>query len=261
MAIVKFSNAKADKNNNSGRKLKRAINYITNSKKTRPELIGGIGVDKDNSFERMETVKRFYNKTHGREYKSFVVSFKGERFEDVVYEAAKYISRYFSDYQVLYAVHINTENTHIHFIVNSVCVSDGHKLSQSKSDLQDFKDYVADAVSIFGLDDDFTLYGYTEDNYSDDTYEYYCEEYEDEYDEELEDLRRQYREKCALPWHDGNRRQIFNSGIYSKDKLKKLISGELIEPIVFYELCPNLGKDDNYNDILYKKYQERNDLK
>ncbi|HCB94418.1 MAG TPA: hypothetical protein DEP65_01225, partial [Ruminococcus sp.] len=87
MAIVKFSNAKADKNNNSGRKLKRAINYITNSKKTRPELIGGIGVDKDNSFERMETVKRFYNKTHGREYKSFVVSFKGERFEDVVYEA------------------------------------------------------------------------------------------------------------------------------------------------------------------------------
>lgn len=228
MAITKFGNSKAAANNQNGRKLKRAIDYVINPDKTRSSLTGGIGVDMDNAFERMTVVKQFYNKSGGREYKSFVVSFKGERFEDLVYTAASSIAEYFSDYQVLYAVHTNTDNTHIHFIINSVSIADGHKMSQSKEDLKTFKEYVEQVTSRLGLDKDYTLYSYDNDELSFD-----CDD--EDFSDTDEYFRRQYLNTCSVSWDDDSMQPVDNSSKYPPDILNKIISGEITEPIIFFE--------------------------
>lgn len=151
MAIIKFNNRKNSIENCKRNKLKRGIQYITNRKKTSKDLIGGIGINYDNAYERMRTVKRFYGKEGGREYIHFVVSFRGKKDADTVYFMAEKIADLYDGFQVLFAVHINTANTHIHFVINSVNVKDGHKFSQSKSDLQRLKGKINLIADKYGL--------------------------------------------------------------------------------------------------------------
>lgn len=142
MAVVKFNNRKSSTDIRRINQLHRSINYICDPRKTRKDLIGGVGVNASNALQRMEVVKNFYGKPDGREYIHFCVSFSGKPNAQTVFEVATEISKYYRAFQVLYAVHLNTPNTHIHFIINTVCVLDGHKFSQSKSDLKDLKDYI-----------------------------------------------------------------------------------------------------------------------
>ena len=151
MAIVKFNNRKNSTNGRSANRLKRAIDYITDSNKTCDDLVGGNGVNKDNALNRMNVVKEYYNKCGGREYIHFVVSFKGQQNADIVYDIADRISMLYDEYQVLFAVHLNTQNTHIHFVVNTVCLTDGHKFSQSRSDVQKLKDRIENIINSAGL--------------------------------------------------------------------------------------------------------------
>lgn len=165
MAIVKFNNRKNSTTGRSANKLKRAIDYVTDLNKTCNDLIGGSGVNKDNALDRMNTVKRYYNKCGGREYIHFVVSFKGQQDADAVYFLAENIADLYMGFQVLFAVHLNTANTHIHFVVNSVNVNDGHKFSQSKGDLKRLKGIINRLADSCGLNSDEVMV--EESEYSD----------------------------------------------------------------------------------------------
>lgn len=176
MAIVKFNNRKNSTSNTKRNKLKRIIEYVTDRKKTCEDLIGGVGISCVNALERMETVKRFYGKEGGREYIHFAVSFKGKKDVDTAYFIAENIADLYEDFQVLFAVHTNTANTHIHFVINSVNVKDGHKFSQSRSDLQRLKDKINHIADKYGLNtEEITV---DEDDYFDfeDDAEYDCDE-------------------------------------------------------------------------------------
>ncbi len=151
MAVIKFNNRKDSSTKRGVNKLKRAITYITNLHKTRDDLIGGIGVNKENAFKRMNIIKQYYNKPDGREYIHFVVSFKGKQDVYAVYDIACRISLIYDKYQVLFAVHNNTQNTHIHFVINTVCVTNGHKFSQSRSDMQNLKEKIETIINQSGL--------------------------------------------------------------------------------------------------------------
>ena len=176
MAIIKFNNRKKSSSKGRTGKLQRILDYITDLKKTCTDLIGGNGVNKDNAFDRMNIVKDYYNKKAGREYIHFVVSFKGKQDADIVYGIAERICMLYADYQVLFSVHLNTRNTHIHFVLNTVSVKDGHKYSQSKADMQNLKKCIESIISQSGL-----LY---EEIYESD---YYDDEEDDfEYPEESE---------------------------------------------------------------------------
>lgn len=45
----------------------------------------------------------------------------------------------FSDFEVVYATHVDKEHIHTHFVVNSVSFANGHKFQMSKKDLEDMK--------------------------------------------------------------------------------------------------------------------------
>ena len=151
MAIVKFNNRRNSASGRNVNRLKRAIDYITDTNKTCNDLIGGSGVNKDNALSRMNIVKEYYNKCGGREYIHFVISFKGQQDADALYFFAEKIAELYTGFQVLFAVHLNTANTHIHFVVNSVNINDGHKFSQSKSDLKHLKDKINQIANEYGL--------------------------------------------------------------------------------------------------------------
>lgn len=163
MAIIRFNNRKNSTVNCNSNKLRRGIQYITNHKKTSKDLVGGIGVNCENAYERMQIVKHFYGKEGGREYIHFVVSFKGKKDVDTAYFIAENIADLYENFQVLFAVHINTANTHVHFIINSVSVVGGHKFSQSKSDLQRLKNKINLIADKYGLNAEEIIVDESED--------------------------------------------------------------------------------------------------
>jgi len=200
MAIIKFNNRKNSSSKRRINRLKRVIDYITDTNKTCNDLVGGNVVNKDNALSRMSVVKEYYNKCGGREYIHFVVSFKNQQNADIIYDIANKISELYKEYQVLFAVHLNTQHTHIHFIINTVCLTDGHKYSQSKSDMKRLKESIESIINSSGL-------------MSDCFYEDYEDEYEDEYEYEQE-----YEEE----------QKLYEPMIFYDNP-------HLIEPMIFYD--------------------------
>lgn len=138
MAIIK-----AIKNSHSD--IKHIINYVTRKEKTiGKKLCSGFNCSIDTAVTEMNMTKELYGKTGGRTYKHFVQSFSPE--EELTSQQAHNLAGefvnscpLFSDFEVVYATHVDKQHIHTHFVVNSVSFADGHKFSMSKKDLEDMK--------------------------------------------------------------------------------------------------------------------------
>lgn len=113
--------------------------YVTNEVKTRDGLyVGGRHiVDFNNATEEMMRVKEFYGKMDGRVATHGIISL--DRGESGEANAGKlmlllndFMEALFPEHQVVYAVHTNTENLHIHFVINTVGL-DGKKIHMDRS--------------------------------------------------------------------------------------------------------------------------------
>lgn len=225
MAIVRFFNKKNSRNEKGRYTLKRALEYITNPEKTH-YWSDGLYVDAENALERMSIVKRFYNKEDGRSYIHFTISFKGKKDKNQLYEFAEAVSYEFSDYQSLFAIHQNTRNYHIHFVINSVSVKNGKKFSQSRLDLEYFKKNISNLERHFGLGGgEVTIYEI--DDFEDDMDNVECEDENSGYAPEF---NREAFEKYAstIPDFDTLEELICPMIFYDGDK-------ELLEPMIFYK--------------------------
>lgn len=142
MAIVKFINSKSKRGLKS---LHQALSYIEDKNKTMDNrrLVGGIARNSNDALLRMNVTKKLWHKTDGREYIHFVISPQGKVSDEKMIDISKNVQNYFKTFGSFYGIHKNTENTHVHFIVNSVGW-DGKKYSQSKSDMKKFKNFVWD---------------------------------------------------------------------------------------------------------------------
>lgn len=118
-----------------------AIHYIFNPEKAR--FIGGAGVSSpDTAAEEMQNVAIKFGKNKGKRIRHSILSFEKE--EHVTPERAKdyadqMIQHYASEYQIVYAVHENTENLHIHFVMSQISYIDGHRYAGKKKDYYDFQ--------------------------------------------------------------------------------------------------------------------------
>ena len=137
MAVVKAVSSRAS--------ISQAIDYVTKREKTDERLLTGQGCEPDTAREEMQSTKELWGKTGGRTYKHFVQSFApGERItteqaHTLACEFARNIPEW-KGFEVLIATHKDKKNIHTHFIVNSVSYEDGHKLQQSKNQLQEMKE-------------------------------------------------------------------------------------------------------------------------
>lgn len=117
------------------------IEYVMNPEKTKGGFIGGNGIFPcstiDDVIMQFQLVKNVWCKNEGVQLQHFVVSFSYEENVDPyqAYISAYWISNFYGGiYQVVYAVHEDTENVHIHFLVNSVSYIDGRKLSFGRTE-------------------------------------------------------------------------------------------------------------------------------
>lgn len=139
MAIIK-----AVKNSHSS--IKQIVTYVTKKEKTiGKKLCAGYNCHIDTAILEMQTTKELYGKTGGRTYKHFVQSFPPD--EKITAEQAHEIAKefvescsLFSNFEVVYATHVDRAHIHTHFVVNSVSFVDGHKFQMAKKDLENMKE-------------------------------------------------------------------------------------------------------------------------
>lgn len=117
----------------------RETQYIVNDLKTmKGALVGGrLITDLDKASKEMMQVKRQYNKEDGRCALHGVISLEEEDSDiknapKLLMLANNVLCELFPEHQAVFAVHTNTENLHVHFIVNSVGLN-GRKINQPRS--------------------------------------------------------------------------------------------------------------------------------
>ena len=118
--------------------LVRALEYTADREKTGQLLfVHGINTLPENAYEDMMATKRRFGKLSGNVayhgYQSFQVGeVTPEESHEIGLETARRM--WGRDYEVLVTTHLNTDNLHNHFVVNSVSFRDGKKFQNKKSD-------------------------------------------------------------------------------------------------------------------------------
>ena len=119
--------------------LNNQLMYVTDEIKTVDGLyVGGRHImDFDNATSEMMQVKEFYGKLDGRVAMHGIISMSEEESDPrnagkLMLLLNEFMERIFSEHQVVYAVHTNTENLHVHFVVNTVGL-DGKKIHMDRS--------------------------------------------------------------------------------------------------------------------------------
>ena len=120
--------------------LAKTLHYAENDAKTKlnesAQLVTGIHCRPDYAWEDMRAVQERFGKTDGvvalHAYQSFR---EGEVTPEQCHEIGVALARkvWGRRFQVLVATHMNTDNLHNHFVINSVSYVDGKKYEQRRS--------------------------------------------------------------------------------------------------------------------------------
>lgn len=119
-------------------RLDQLIEYAINGEKTEQKLyVSGINCIPDTAFYEMKNVKKQFFKTEGIECFHGIQSFAKD---EVTPEQAHEIGVKLADelwgenFQVIVSTHLNTDNIHNHFVINSVSFLDGKRFCNTKRD-------------------------------------------------------------------------------------------------------------------------------
>lgn len=119
---------------------------------------GSIYASPNKPLIDMMNVKMLWNKVGGTQYRQIVLSLTEDEscveyynaFISVSWNVAMAIANYFKC-QVVFAIHTNTDNIHTHFVLNSVCFTDGKKIQISKNDTEKLKAMINEFLNEFGF--------------------------------------------------------------------------------------------------------------
>lgn len=122
----------------------RLTNYALVGKPyKRIRYYGGYNVVLSRADEEIVLVKQYFQKTDKRLMRHFTVSFDDETSAYDAWILSWRIAAYYADrYQIVFGVHEDTDNLHIHFVMNTVSFVDGLKYSGGTGDLFRFTNYV-----------------------------------------------------------------------------------------------------------------------
>lgn len=127
-----------------GNSYQDAINYICNPQKA--AFVGGCNVTSaDTAAMEMQKTAVAFGKDKGKRVRHSIISF--DQREHVTPAQAndyarKIIQHYAPEYETVYAVHDNTDEVHIHLIMNQISYIDGHRYGGKKKDYYDFQRHI-----------------------------------------------------------------------------------------------------------------------
>lgn len=128
-----------------------ALRYVENDQKTDQTMyVSGINCPKQRAYQCMMATKRRYGKLGGNVayhgYQSFVSGeVTPEEAHKIGLETAKRM--WGDDYEVVVTTHLNTDNIHNHFVINSVSFKTGRKFENHISDHYKLRE-ISDAVCL-----------------------------------------------------------------------------------------------------------------
>ncbi|WP_130870549.1 relaxase/mobilization nuclease domain-containing protein [Intestinimonas massiliensis (ex Afouda et al. 2020)] len=134
------------------------ISYVLRPEKTPSHYIGGIGVDVLYAAAQMETLSACFGQNQGVHLRHMILAFEnGELYRSrkhalaLAYQLAYPIAQFYGDcYQVIYAVHEDTDNVHIHFVMNTTNYRTGRKYPGTKEDYYRFVRHVEHILEPYG---------------------------------------------------------------------------------------------------------------
>lgn len=125
-----------------------AVNYIADPAKA--AYVGGCNISSvEHAAEEMQQTAETYGKNSGKRVRHSIVSFgtkSDTSAEDARAYAEKIVQYYQPEYQTVYAVHQNTDNVHIHLVMNQISYVDGHRYRGKKQDFYAFKKHISEVT-------------------------------------------------------------------------------------------------------------------
>ncbi len=145
MAINKTIN----KSTKSHGAMRNCIEYVLREDKTNRELVyvtGPFSADDiayDSVYRSFLEEKKLWGKDSGRMYAHNIISWHKE--ENLTLQQAfvfgkEFAEKWFDGFQTLIGVHKDRDHVHLHMVTNTVSYEDGHKLHNSKKDMERMKE-------------------------------------------------------------------------------------------------------------------------
>lgn len=152
MAILKTANCKGKYRDSESKD--DVIHYILNPVKMPHGFCGGAGVDPCCPVESMEIVSEQFGKEKGVQLRHFIISFFPDELKSIetANQIAQKIAHFMGrEYQVVYAVHENPDNPHIHMVTNSVSYRDGHRYYGTRKEFFQMQDVIRNILRQHGI--------------------------------------------------------------------------------------------------------------
>lgn len=145
------------------RNLEEMYHYIVNPSRTNDLVIFGLGVNPHYALLEMEFAHYAFCTGTRNQYQQVIFSFDKEVDKKLslrqIREIGEKIGMLFANqYQVLGALHINTNNLHFHYLINSVNINTGKCYCQEGSIYYYYK-AVNEIITVYGLEP-IKYYGY-----------------------------------------------------------------------------------------------------
>lgn len=113
------------------------VSYICRPDKTPSQIIGGVKIDLQDIAGSMIAVSDGFHNNSRIRLHHFILAFPAEEFQrlgmlrQIAEEVCGYLGRC---YQIVYALHEDTDHPHLHFVFNAVSYIDGIKYRGGKAE-------------------------------------------------------------------------------------------------------------------------------
>lgn len=129
--------------------MRNCIEYVLREDKTNRGLVyvtGPFSADEityDSVYQSFLEEKKLWGKDSGRMYAHNIISWHKD--ENLTLQQAfafgkEFVEKWFDGFQTLIGVHKDRDHVHLHLVTNTVSYEDGHKLHNSKKDLELMKE-------------------------------------------------------------------------------------------------------------------------
>lgn len=111
-------------------------------------LVGGHSVNPANALVEMATLNRLTGQEKGRRLYHTILSFAPEELQDyeLLFKITNEVTKFFAEYQVIFAVHIDQPHLHSHIIVNTTNYKTYKKMPNDWGYDSEFHQYCAEVL-------------------------------------------------------------------------------------------------------------------